>query len=458
MNLPPAPSLYAASADPAPAFPRLRENLRTDVAIIGGGYTGLSAALHLAEAGIGAVVVEANSVGWGASGRNGGQLHSGQRRDQDWLERKLGRDAARALWRLAEEAKALTLGLIARHRIDCEWRQGLIEVVHKRRLVPGEIAYVEKLRRDYGYEPVEWLDRDQVAAAIGTRHYYGGRLDRGAGHLDPLKLAQGIARAAARAGARLYEGTAAIAIAGDASTGFRVACRAAAAGAAAAPLAGRRPRPPETAAAPARQPAVAATVTADVVILAGNGHLHGIDPETEARVMPIDNYILATEPIGAGRPGGIIPGGEAVSDTRFVVYYFRPSFDGRLIFGGGETYSPRPPRDLAGFVRRHMLKVYPQLGRTRIDYAWGGRLAITLSRLPFIRRLRPGVYVAAGYSGQGVALAPFAGKVLADAIRGDTARLDRFAALPAPPFPGGRLLRYPALVAGMSWYALRDRL
>ena len=174
--------------------------------------------------------------------------------------------------------------------------------------------------------------------------------------------------------------------------------------------------------------------------------------------MPIDNYILATEPIGAGRPGGIIPGGEAVSDTRFVVYYFRPTADGRLVFGGGETYSRREPRDTAAFVRRHLLKLYPQLAGTRIDYAWGGAVAITRKRLPFIRRLRPGVYAASGYSGQGVALAPFAGKVIADAIAGDPTRLDRFAALPCPPFPGGKRLRHPALVAGMLWYALRDRL
>lgn len=451
MNLPHAPSFYAASADPAPAFPRLREDTRADVAIIGGGYTGLSAALHLAEAGVSAVVVEANAVGWGASGRNGGQLHTGQRRDQDWLEQTFGRDEARALWRLAEEAKALTLGLIARHRIDCDWRAGLIETVHKARMVPDERAYAGRLRSDYGYDLVEWLDRDQVAAATGTGVYHGGRLDRGAGHLDPLKFAQGIARAAARAGARIYEGTSAVSIAGDAAKGFVVDCRSAVATGA---VRGGRTggRGGESA------PPVAARVFADLVVLAGNGYLHGIDPETEARVMPIDNYILATAPIGAGRAGGIIPGGEAVSDSRFVVYYFRPTPDGRLVFGGGETYSLRPPRDLAAFVRRHMLKVYPDLGDVRIEHAWGGTLGITLKRLPFIRRVRPGVYAAAGYSGQGVALAPFAGKVIADAIRGDPARLDRFAALPVPPFPGGRLLRYPALVAGMTWYALRDRL
>ncbi len=435
MNLPHAPSLYAASPDPTPAFPRLREDTQAHVAIVGGGYTGLSAALHLAEAGIDAVAVEANSVGWGASGRNGGQLHTGQRRDQDWLEAKLGVDEAKALWRLAEEAKALTVGLIARHRIDCDWRAGLIEAVHKGRLVAGERAYVDKLRDDYGYGLADWLDRDRVAAATGTQHYHGGRIDRGAGHLDPLKFAHGIARAAARAGARIFEGTEVTAITGEARTGFRLSCRSG-----------------------GRDGIADATVSADIVLLAGNGYLHGLDPEAESRIMPIDNYVLATEPIGAGKPGGLIPGGEAVSDSRFVVYYFRPTWEGRLVFGGGETYSLKPPRDLPGFVRRHMLNIYPQLRGTRIEHAWGGTLAITMKRLPLIRRLRPGVYVASGYSGQGVALAPFAGKVIADAIRGDPGRLDRFAALPVPPFPGGRMLRYPALVAGMTWYALRDRL
>ncbi len=247
----------------------------------------------------------------------------------------------------------------------------------------------------------------------------------------PLKFAQGLARAAAHAGARIHEGTRAVNVGGSPTTGFAISCRV---------------------------DATQVTVTADIVILAGNGYLEGIDGDVEARVMPIDNYILATAPIGAGRPGGLIAGGEAVSDTRFVVYYFRPSADGRLVFGGGETYSLKPPADIAGFVRRHLARIYPQLAGTKIDYAWGGTLAITRHRLPFIRRVRPGVYAAAGYSGQGVAIAPFAGKILADAIGGDTSRLDRFAALPAPRFPGGRLMRYPALVAAMTWYSLRDRL
>ena len=417
-----APSLYAASADASLAFPPLDGNVRADVAILGGGYTGLSAALHLAEAGVDVVLLEAERVGWGASGRNGGQLHSGQRRDQDWLEERIGFSDALRLWGLAEEAKALVATLREKHAIACDWRAGLIETVHKPRLVEGERAYVEKLRTRYGYNEVDWLDRPALATAIGTDAYLGGRRDRTAGHLDPLKFAQGLARAAAAAGAHIHEGTRVTRLAG---------------------------RTLHTA---------TGSVTAETVILAGNGYLDGIDSETEARVMPIDNYILATEPIDAGRPGGLIPGGEAVSDTRFVVYYFRPSGDGRLVFGGGETYSRREPRDLFGFVRRHMLRIYPKLAPTRIEYAWGGTLAVTLPRLPFIRKVRTGVYVAAGYSGQGVALAPFAGKILADAIRGNPAALDAFAALPVPPFPGGTLLRKPALVAGMLWYALRDRL
>ncbi len=422
---PHAPSWYAETADSSLVFPPLDGDRKAHVAIVGGGFTGLSAALHLAEAGIETVLVEAGKVGSGASGRNGGQLHTGQRRDQEWLERRLGRPAAHELWNLAEEAKALVHELIARHGIDAEWRPGLVEAVHKRRLVGEERAYVDHLNTDYGYEHAEWIEPDRLAAMIGSDAYHGGRYDRTAGHLHPLKFAQGLARAAARAGASLHEGTAALRL------------------------------------EPGIKPALVTTrgtIRADIVILAGNGLLDGIDEETETRAMPIKNYILTTEPIGAGMPGGLIPGGEAVSDSRFVVYYWRPTGDGRILFGGGETYSRRDPADIFAFVRRHLLKVYPALAGTRIDHAWGGTLAVTVNRLPFLRRVRPGIYAASGYSGQGVALAPFGGKIIAEAILGNPGRLDRFAALPCPRFPGGKLLRWPALVAGMSWYALRDRI
>ena len=434
-----APSLYAATADADLAYPALSESVHAHVAVVGGGYTGLSAALHLAEAGIDVVLIEAERVGWGASGRNGGQLHSGQRRDQDWLEEHLGLDAARRLWSLAEEAKAVTLGLIEKHGIACDWRAGLIESVHRERLVAGERAYVDKLAEHYGYEHATWLGRDELAAAIGTDVYFGGRRDMGAGHLDPLKFAQGLARAATAAGARIYEGTRVAGFGERRAETIEIACVPGGFDLAASGPTARGP-----------------SVSAEIVILAGNGYLAGLDAEVEARVMPIDNYIVATAPMGAGQPGGLIPGGEAVSDTRFVVYYFRPSADGRLVFGGGETYGSAARGDTAAMVRSHLARVYQQLADAPIDHAWGGTLAITLNRLPFIRRVRHGVYAAAGYSGQGVAMAPYAGKVLAEAISGNPGRLDTFASLPITPFPGGKLLRFPGLVAAMTWYRLRD--
>ncbi len=448
------PSLYAATADAGLSFPPLSESVRADVAIVGGGFTGLSAALHLAEAGVDVVLVEENRIGWGASGRNGGQLHSGQRRDQDWLEAHLGMDAARHLWGLAEEAKSTTLGLIEKHAIACDWRPGLIEAVHRERLTADEIAYVDTLRRDYGYDAVTWLDRAALGQAIGTEVYFGGRRDARAGHLDPLKFAQGLARAAQQAGARIFEGTRAVKVSGEAATGFRVACTSEPA------ESGMEPPHPDLRSdlSPTGRGKAAASISADIVVLAGNGYLAGIDSQVEARVMPIDNYIVATEPIGAGKPGGLIPGGEAVSDTRFVVYYFRPSADGRLVFGGGETYGNHGRGNVAELVRKHLARVYPQLADAPLAYAWGGTLAITLNRLPYIRRVRPGVYAAAGYSGQGVAIAPFAGKILAEAIAGNPGKLDAFAALPVTTFPGGPLLRFPALVAAMTWYRLRDSL
>ena len=419
-----APSYYAATALGLVDRPTLAGDRRADVCIVGGGYTGLSAALHLAERGRSVVLLEANRIGWGASGRNGGQLHSAQRRDQSTLEAWFGKARAHQLFDLGEEAKALVKGLIARHAIECDWQDGLIHAVHKPAYLHEMRSEIDLLQRDYAVSDISVLSREATAAALGTPLYHGAWREQSAGHLHPLNYALGLARAAEGAGAVLLE------------------------------------KSPVTRITEGGKPQVvtpSGTVTADSVILAGNGYLHGLEPETEARVMPLHNFILATEPLGE-RGARLIPGREAAADSRFVVYYWRLSVDNRLIFGGGETYGRRFPADIKGFVRAHLLKIYPHLADVKIDYGWGGTLAVTVRRLPYIRRVRPGIYVAAGYSGQGVGTASFAGKLLAEAIAGDTERFDVFARLPAPPFPGGKLLRYPTLVLAMTWFALRDRL
>lgn len=419
-----APSYYAATAIGDHRRARLDADAHADICVIGGGYTGLSAALHLAEAGSSVILLEANRLGWGASGRNGGQLHTGQRQEVSTLEAWFGQERAKLLFDLAEEAKSTVKGLIARHTIDCDWHDGLIHAMHKPRYAATLARETEHLARHYGLTDISVLGRDEVAAAIGTDVYHGGIRDGSAGHLHPLNFALGLARAAEAAGARLHEGTRVSAI-NDGPT-FRVSTP-------------------------------TGTVTADNVVIACNGYLNGLDAETEARVMPIQNYILATEPLGE-RAAQLIPRWEAVADSRFVVHYWRLSADGRLLFGGGETYSRTFPRDIKFFVRRYMLRIYPQLADAQIDYGWGGTLAVTMNRLPYMRRLRRGLYTSGGYSGQGVGLATFAGKLLSEAILGDDRRFAHMAAIPAAKFPGGRRLRYPSMVLAMSWYALRDRL
>jgi gamma-glutamylputrescine oxidase len=418
-------SWYAASAELLAPFPALEGSLAADVCVIGGGYTGLSAALHLAEAGYDVVLLEAQRVGWGASGRNGGQMGSGQRRDQDWLERRLGVGTARALWEMAEAAKALVRGLVARHGIACDLRPGVIHAACRAGEVAAFHAEAAKLKRDYGYDALEPLDRAGIEAHLATRAYHGGVLDRDAAHLHPLNFALGLARAAAAAGAQIFEASRVEAIGGGAHPEVRTG---------------------------------EGLVRARFVIVAGNGYLGGLVPEMAARVMPINNFIVATEPLGAEAARALIRNDVAVADSRFVVNYFRLSADHRLLFGGGESYGYRFPRDIEALVRPRMLGVFPQLAGAAIDHAWGGTLAITVERLPALRRLAPNVFAAGGYSGHGVALATLAGKLMAEAVQGTAERFDLFAGLPQPRFPGGAALRWPLLVLAMSWYAMRDRL
>jgi gamma-glutamylputrescine oxidase len=417
------PSYYAATANFLAPFAPLRDDTTADICVIGAGYTGLSAALHLAKQGFKVIVLEAHRVGFGASGRNGGQVGSGQRLEQDVLEKMVGPADARKLWDLGESAKTLVRDLIQKHAMDCRFQPGVLHADWQSSEVRHSHAYAEKLARDYDYPLVEPLSRDALQAIVKAPVYQGGALDMGAGHINPLRFALGLARAAAAAGVTICEQTHALSV------------------------------------TPGARPVVQTQfgkVRAEHVILAANGYLGGLDRKVAAKVMPINNFILATEPLG-DRAAEVLCRNVAVADSKFVVNYFRLSEDGRMLFGGGESYGYRFP-DIQATVRKPMLQVFPQLADTRIDYAWGGTLAITMNRLPCFARPAQGVYSASGYSGHGVAMATLAGRIIADALHGDAVNFDLLARLPMPGFPGGSALRSPLLVLAMTWFSLRDRL
>ena len=418
------PSWYAATANALPPFAPLTGEVRADVCVVGAGYTGLSAALHLAQAGLSVVLLEAQRVGFGASGRNGGQLGSGQRVEQDGLEPLVGMEAAQKLWSLGEEAKDLVRALIRDHDIACDLKPGVAHIGFTARETDELHRYADHMRDHYGYDQIETLDRDACQALCPSPAYHGGTLDMGAGHLHPLNFALGLARAAQGAGVAIHEASRVQKI----TPGTKV-----------------------------RIDTDQGHVLADHAILACNGYLGDLNRQVAARVMPINNFIAATAPLGddAAR---VLTRDVAVADTKFVVNYFRLSADKRLLFGGGESYGYRFPADIAAKVRKPMCEIFPHLRDVPIDYAWGGTLAITMRRLPYLARVAPNILSASGYSGHGLGTATHAGMLMARAIQGQAEGFDTMAALPIPAFPGGAALRSPLLVLAMSWYALRDRL
>lgn len=419
------PFSYYAAQRPAPApHSQLNGQKSADVCIIGGGLTGLSAALHLAQAGYDVALLEAHRVGWGASGRNGGQLGSGQWLDQISLERLAGERIAHALWDIAEASKHLVKSLIFDHGIACDFRPGIIEADHRQRFVAASHRYVEKLNRDYGYDAVSSLSQSDLRARVDSTQYFGGALDQGAGHLDPLGFSFGLAALAHKAGTRIYENSRVTHI----EPGNKV-----------------------------RVMTATGSIEADHLILGCNGYVGGLNKEVTARVMPINSFIVVTEPLGETRAQALIPHNEAVADSRFVVNYFRRTPDHRLLFGGGETYGLRFPADLEAISRKPMLNVFPQLAEAKIDYAWGGTLGITMERLPHFARLGPNIYSASGFSGHGLAMATMAGKLMAELTQGQAERFDLMASLPSPRFPGGKMMRGALLYLAMTYYALRDR-
>jgi gamma-glutamylputrescine oxidase len=421
-------SWYAASLPDG--LNRLRDPLggdtACDVCIIGAGFAGISAAYHLAKAGQRVILLDAERVGWGASGRNGGQLHPGFRQDLQWFTETIGESFAIKIRDAGTAALAHIDGLIAEHAIACDRTHGLITACRKARDLDEEIKANAYAQARFGVEPPEVLDKDQAENALGTGGHVGAIRDTEGGHLHPLAFVTALADAAEAHGAVIHDGTP---VTGLDANDLRVEVQTA-----------------------------QGTVRAQQVVLAGNGYMRGLDKDTDARVLPITNFIVATKPIGAGQDGGILAQGDAASDTRFVVRYWRPTPDGRLLFGGGEKFSKAFPADIEAFVRPHLAEVYPDLKDVEIEHAWGGTLAITQNRLPLIRRLAPRVTVAAGFSGQGVINAPFAGKIVADALTHDPALLDLMARLPCPTFPGGTALRGPILFLAMSYFALMDRI
>ena len=418
------PSWFRLATGDAPLRPPLGGSRRADVCVVGGGFTGLSAALHLAEAGTDVVLVESGRIGDGASGRSGGQIHSGQRQDVLWLEKRFGHERAKALWDMAEDAKALVRSLIVRHAIACDLRSGVIEAQHKAAGVRDAAELVEALSSRYGYDRATLLDKAATAAALGSDAYHGAIADRGGGHLDPLRFCLGLARAAASAGAAVHEMTPAKALRPD-GTGWRVVTS-------------------------------DGEIRADSVVVATDGRSGRFEKQTRRRTIGVNSFIIATAPLG---PEGdsILPGGESAADSLYVVRYWRKLGDGRLIFGGGESSAGHVPADIAGFVRPQLRKVYPQLADTPIVHGWGGVVSVTLPRLPFVREIRPGVWAAGGFSGQGVALAPYTGRLIAEHLLGKTTKLRLLSELPIPPLPTVTWVRRALVALAIQAGRLRDR-
>jgi gamma-glutamylputrescine oxidase len=419
-------SYYAATAPRAESFTTLAGDAACDVAVVGGGLAGLSAALDLARRGQQVVLLEAHEIGFGASGRNGGQAIHGLACDQDVIEAQLGRADARRVWDMSIEALDLLRTRIAEHDIACDWRDGYLGLATSARKGRALAEWADRIESVYQY-PLRRIGPGEVHDWIASDRYHSGIHDPRSGHLHPLKYTHGLARAAAQAGVRIFEGSPVQAL---------------------------------QAGSPVLLKTPGGSVRARQVLLAGNVYLGGLAPSLAPRIMPVGTYIACSEALDPARAAALIPSGSAVCDTNFVLDYFRPTGDHRILYGGRVSYSTVTPSHLAERMRRRMVATFPQLSDLRVDYAWGGFVDITMNRAPDFGRLpqADNVYYLQGFSGHGLALTGLAGRLVAEAMRGDASRFDVFARLRHRAFPGGRMLRTPALVLGMAWYRLRDLL
>jgi gamma-glutamylputrescine oxidase len=419
----PGISFYEATIGDRPAYPALNAPATADVVIVGGGFTGLQAAHHLAASGKDVVLIDGARFGDGASGRNGGQLGTGQRAWVEESEADFGRENAKAQFAVAERAKAHLLAFAKAHGIDADYRPGQISAAHKQGYVKDYRDHTRIMADNYGYEGLSFLDKDALAAKLGSSRYHGGTYDAATGHINPLKYVVGLARAASVVGARLHENTSARAIS---SASGKVTIK-----------------------------TDQGDIVAGKALIACNAFIDGLEPVTSAHVMPIRSFIGATVPLGDDSP--VIPGGESVDDSRFVVRYFRKSADGRLLFGGREAYTSDNPADISSHIRRQIAEIYPALKDVEITHSWGGSVGITLSRRPFVREVMPNVTSIGGFSGHGVMLSNYCGKLYADFVNGGSDDLEVMRNLKVGPFPGGDKLRAPLLFLAMTWFSLRDK-
>lgn len=417
-------SYYAASANPVPARPELQGEVETDVCVIGAGYTGLSTALFLLESGFKVTILEAAKVGFGASGRNGGQIVNSYSRDIDVIERTVGAKQAKLLGDMAFEGGRIIRDRIAKYNIQCDLKDGGVFAALSAKQM-GHLESQKKLWERFGHTQLELLDAKRIREVVKTDSYVGGMLDMSGGHIHPLNLALGEAAAVESLGGVIHEQSPAIRIERGANPVVHT---------------------PQ------------GRVKAKFIVVAGNAYLGGLVPELASKSMPCGTQVITTEPLSADLAKSLLPQDYCVEDCNYLLDYYRLTGDNRLIFGGGVVYGARDPSNIEAIIRPKMLKVFPQLKDVKIDFAWTGNFLLTLSRLPQVGRIGDNIYYSQGCSGHGVTYTHLAGKVLAEALRGQAERFDAFADLPHYPFPGGRMFQVPFSAIGAWYYTLRDKL
>jgi glycine/D-amino acid oxidase-like deaminating enzyme len=415
-------SYYAASAHERSGYPALAGDVRADVAVVGAGFTGISAALSLAERGYDVIVLEAKQVGWGASGRNGGQLIDGFV-DTGKIESRLGADAASLAYRMGLECRDLVVERIERYGIDCDLKFGFVDLALRQRDIDYFRREIDrKIRLNYPHK-TQFVPKEEISSIVGSDRYIGGLVNAGNGHLHPLNLCLGEARAASSMGVRIFERSPVTRIRHGSCALLETAH---------------------------------GTVQAKRVVLAGNAYLGRAEPKLFGAVIPAGSYMIATERLDPTLAKELLPQDMAACDQRVTLDYFRLSADKRLLFGGLCNYSGRAPRSISATLRPNMLKVFPQLAGANIDFEWGGYIAISINRIPQLGRIGANSYYAQGYSGHGLAPSHLAGKIIADAIGGDLERFDVFERIGHWKLPGGKWFANPALALGMLYYRMKE--